>query len=94
VILITHDLGVVAGMTDRIVVMYAGRVFESATTSDLVRAAGQSLHARLAAVGAEPDARIGQGPVPDSWSAPGCRTPSARLSVRASMRPGRGHLPA
>jgi oligopeptide transport system ATP-binding protein len=35
VILITHDLGVVAGMTDRIVVMYAGRVFESATTSDL-----------------------------------------------------------
>jgi oligopeptide transport system ATP-binding protein len=35
VILITHDLGVVAGMTDRIVVMYAGHIFESAPTADL-----------------------------------------------------------
>ncbi len=35
VILITHDLGVVAGMTDKIVVMYAGKVFEQATTREL-----------------------------------------------------------
>ena len=35
VILITHDLGVVAGMTKRINVMYAGYVVESATTVDL-----------------------------------------------------------
>jgi oligopeptide transport system ATP-binding protein len=35
VILITHDLGVVAGMTSRINVMYAGFVIESATTADL-----------------------------------------------------------
>ena len=35
VILITHDLGVVAGMTDHIIVMYAGRVFEQAPTSEL-----------------------------------------------------------
>jgi len=34
-ILITHDLGVVAGMTDRINVMYAGFIVETATTSDL-----------------------------------------------------------
>jgi oligopeptide/dipeptide ABC transporter ATP-binding protein len=34
-ILITHDLGVVAGMTQRINVMYAGFVVETATTSDL-----------------------------------------------------------
>jgi len=35
VILITHDLGVVAGMTRRVNVMYAGYVVESASTSDL-----------------------------------------------------------
>ena len=35
VILITHDLGVVAGMTDQVVVMYAGKVLESARTSEL-----------------------------------------------------------
>jgi oligopeptide transport system ATP-binding protein len=35
VILITHDLGVVAGMTDNIIVMYAGKVFERAPTKEL-----------------------------------------------------------
>ncbi len=35
VILITHDLGVVAGMTDHVVVMYAGKVFERAPTREL-----------------------------------------------------------
>ncbi len=35
VILITHDLGVVAGMTEKIIVMYAGKVFEIAPTAEL-----------------------------------------------------------
>jgi oligopeptide transport system ATP-binding protein len=35
VILITHDLGVVAGMTDRVIVMYAGKVMETAPTDEL-----------------------------------------------------------
>ena len=35
VILISHDLGVVAGMTDHLIVMYAGRVFEQAPTREL-----------------------------------------------------------
>lgn len=40
VILITHDLGIVAGMTDRIMVMYAGKIFESASTAELFKRPG------------------------------------------------------
>ena len=32
-ILITHDLGVVGSVTDRMIVMYSGRVVESGTTA-------------------------------------------------------------
>ena len=37
VILITHDLGVVAGMTEKIIVMYAGKIFEAASTTELFK---------------------------------------------------------
>ena len=35
VVLITHDMGVIAGRTDRVVVMYAGKVAEEAETEEL-----------------------------------------------------------
>ncbi len=37
IMLITHDLGVVAEMTDRVAVMYAGKVVEECSTVDLFR---------------------------------------------------------
>ena len=41
IVLISHDLGLVAGLADRIVVMYAGRVVESAGAADIL---GRALH--------------------------------------------------
>ena len=38
ILLITHDLGVVAEVADRVYVMKSGKIVESATTSDLFRA--------------------------------------------------------
>ena len=35
IVLITHDLGVVAGMADRVLVMYAGRPAETGTVNDV-----------------------------------------------------------
>ncbi len=35
VIIITHDLGVVAGMADRVIVMYAGRIVEEGPTEEI-----------------------------------------------------------
>ena len=37
IVMITHDLGVVAGLCDRVVVMYAGRIVESGPVRDIFR---------------------------------------------------------
>jgi len=39
IFLITHDLGIVAGICDRVLVMYAGRIVEEGTTADIFRRA-------------------------------------------------------
>lgn len=38
VLFITHDLGIVSEITDRVGVMYAGRIMETSGTSDILRA--------------------------------------------------------
>ena len=48
-ILITHDLGVVAEVADRIAVMYAGRIVEQADARDLFRTPGHPYTAALMA---------------------------------------------
>ena len=44
VILVTHDLGVIAGRADRVAVMYAGRIVETAATHGAVRRPAPPVH--------------------------------------------------
>ena len=46
-VLITHDLGVVAGIADRVAVMYAGRVVEESTVGELFKAPAHPYTAAL-----------------------------------------------
>jgi oligopeptide/dipeptide ABC transporter ATP-binding protein len=79
VLLITHDLGVVAGHADRVVVMYAGQVVESAATTELfdrpLHPYTEGLMAAVPRIDA-PQARLraipGQVPAASAWPA-GCR---------------------
>jgi len=49
IVLITHDLGVVAGLAERVAVMYAGQVVEVASTDDLFAAPAHPYAAGLLA---------------------------------------------
>ena len=55
-ILITHDLGIVAGRTDEVAVMYAGRIVERAPTRALFAATRMPYTAALFAALPKPDA--------------------------------------
>ena len=75
-VLITHDLGVVAETADRVVVMYAGRCVEEATVQDLFDAPlhpyTNGLMGAIPRRGAEHLTEIG-GTVPPLWNLPrGC----------------------
>ena len=78
VILITHDLGVVAGMTDHLIVMYAGKVFEQAPTAELFASPGNPYTKGLLRSVPDPTAQQGElyqipGSPPDvAHLPPGC----------------------
>jgi oligopeptide/dipeptide ABC transporter ATP-binding protein len=78
VLLITHDLGVVAGRADRVAVMYAGQIVEAAETRRLFRAPGHPYTRALfrAIPKLETAKRLvpipGNVPLPGRWPG-GCR---------------------
>jgi len=109
VILITHDLGVVAGMAQRVVVMYAGYIVENGNIEDIFyRAQHPYTHMLLQSI-PRIDRDVTQKLVPIPGSPPdllnlppGCpfapRCPNAMDICRQQMPPldpvGSGHLAA
>lgn len=109
VILITHDLGVVAGMADRVAVMYAGYVVETGELEDIFyRASHPYTHMLLQSIprlnsDVEQPLKPIPGSPPDLLNLPqGCpfapRCPNALDICRQKMPPldpvVRGHLAA
>lgn len=82
VILITHDLGVVAGMTDHVIVMYAGKVFEQGPTRELFASPGNPYTRGL--LRSVPDPTAEQG---DLYQIPGLPPDVARLPPGCPFAP-------
>ncbi len=82
VILITHDLGVVAGMTDHVIVMYAGKIFEQATTDELFARPGNPYTKGL--LRSVPDPTAEQGKL---YQIPGLPPDVARLGPGCPFAP-------
>ncbi len=93
VVLITHDMGVIAGRTDRVAVMYAGRIAEEAATPTLFRAMRHPYSAALLGsvprLDADPRARLTSIPgLPPDLSQPfaACRFAPRCRSVGEACR--------
>ncbi|OGG50514.1 MAG: peptide ABC transporter ATP-binding protein [Candidatus Handelsmanbacteria bacterium RIFCSPLOWO2_12_FULL_64_10] len=79
VLMITHDLGVIAGVADRVAVMYAGKIVEMGQVEEIFAAPGHPYTRGLLAsipklTGAQDRLRVIPGAVPDATRFPeGCR---------------------
>ena len=83
VLLITHDLGVVAGRADRVAVMYAGQIVETADTQTLFRSPGHPYtRALFASMPRLDHARERLSPIPGSVPVPGAWPTGCRFHPR------------
>ena len=88
---ITHDLAVVAGIADRIAVMYAGRIVEIGPVDAVIDRPRASLHPRPHRIGPRPR-RQGPAARANRGADAGADEPAARLRLRAALRPGHAGL--
>ena len=92
-ILVTHDLGVVATRTDEIIVMYAGNVVERAPTERPLQEHGHAVHRGAAQVHAphrQPEPHPADG---DRGPAARPAPPAGRLPVLAALPLRAGQVP-
>ncbi len=105
-ILISHDLGIVGDITDRVLVMYAGRVVEAGPTVDLFHRRAHPYTRGLFGALPQPGRTRGSplfaipGTVPDPWSvAGGCAfadrcllvEPECRVALPPNVQVGPAH---
>ncbi len=89
-LLITHDLGVVAAMADDVLVMYAGRIVERAAVDDLFHAPRHPYTRALlaCAAGIEADRSVPLEPIRGTAPDPRALPPGCRFAPRCpAMRP-------
>ena len=91
-ILITHDLGVVAGVTDRVAVMYAGVIVETAPTERLFADPKHPYTQGTPAFDPSPRQRMGRGHADHRRRGPR-RSWGLRLPLRATLPVSRRRLP-
>ena len=84
IVWITHDLGVMAGLADRIMVMYGGLVVERASVGALYKHPRQSIHPRPAQHPAEARRYAGGAPGEHPRTAAEPDPASLRVPVRAA----------
>ena len=93
-LLITHDMGVIAGHADRVNVMYAGRMVETAETGDAVQRTCTTRTPRRCSRrsrGSSQDSTQAAAHHPRPAARPG--QPAGRLPVRAAVQPGHRQVP-
>jgi len=86
IVLITHDLGVVAGMADRVVVMYAGRLVEKGTVDDVFDATAHPYTAGLLASLPRLDRDVDEPLVPIGGQPPSMLRPPPGCSFHPRCR--------
>ena len=88
VLIITHDLGVVAEFADRALVMYAGRAVEMADRRSPLPGPPDALHRRVARLGAAARRAAGRRLVPIPGAHRRCRRWTPGLPVRPALSAG------
>ena len=84
-LLVTHDLGVVAGAADRVAVLYAGRIVETGPVEAVLTRPRMPYTLGLIGSVPRPDARSPLTPIPGTAPTPGSTPPGCAFAPRCPL---------